>query len=102
MKRITKDSHTNASRIVQPKSTPVRTNASVGLSPELETTLNEASAQLRTVAAKLAQHLEGQISTPEYTAGAEVAADRLIDWTADIFALSEDMKFYLNPPKEKE
>ena len=79
---------------------PISTNATTyGLSQELREMLTQVSIQLRKVAARMAQDLEGQISTPEYADSGDVAAERLIDWTADVFALSEDIEFYINPPR---
>lgn len=83
-----------------PNDTPISTNAtSYGLSQELREMLTQVSLQLRKVAARMAQDLEGQISTPEYADSGDVAAERLIDWTADVFAISEDIEFYINPPR---
>lgn len=80
--------------------TPISTNAtSYGISQELREMLTQVSLQLRKVAARMAQDLEGQISTPEYADSGDVAAERLIDWTADVFAISEDIEFYVSPPK---
>lgn len=79
---------------------PISTNATTyGLSQELREMLTQVSLQLRKVAARMAQDLEGQISTPEYADSGDVAAERLIDWTADVFAISEDIEFYVNPPR---
>lgn len=80
--------------------TKSKLNASV-LDGALKSVLEEASSKLRDISAEMAGHLEDQVANPEYVEGQDVVADRLIEWVADIFAISEDIGFYLNPPAEK-
>ena len=75
-------------------------NASTGLSDETEKVLNQISQQLKQISGQLGALIEDQVTDPTYVEGKGVAADRLLDWTADIFSISEDMKFYLNPELE--
>ena len=70
-------------------------NASVG---STESVLTNALDQLREISTQLAAIIEEQVEDPAYQDGKAVLADRVIDWTADIFSISEDIRFYLNPP----
>ena len=76
-------------------------NASAGLAPEEIEKLASAAKQLREVSVELSALIGDQVADPTYTDGKDTAADRLLEWTADIFAISEDINFYLNPPAEK-
>lgn len=77
-------------------------NSAVGLDEDLKTTLSDVSNRLADICAQLGGHIEQQVTNPEYVDGKDVAADRLLDWTADLFAISEDIKYYINPQPEKE
>lgn len=81
-------------------SSKTKLNSSVS-DDALKSVLEEASSNLRDISAKMAGYLEDQVANPEYVEGQDVVADRLIEWVADIFAISEDINFYLNPPAEK-
>lgn len=76
-------------------------NSSIGLNEELRSTLNSVSDQLADICAKLSVNIEEQVTNPESVDGKDVAANRLLDWTADLFAISEDIKYYLNPEEKK-
>lgn len=68
------------------------------LSNELYDTLAEAARSLKTISANLGALIEAQVTNPESAEpDGDVAAERLLDWTADIFAISEDIDFYINP-----
>jgi hypothetical protein len=82
---------------VTTKPTKVRgLNAST--SEDATATLTSAQDKLRDISTSLASIITEQVSDPEYQEGKAVLAERLMEWTADIFAISEDMRFYLNPP----
>lgn len=72
-------------------------NASAGLSPELSEMLTQTAKQLKVLSGQLGGLIEDQVMDPTYVEGKDVAADRLLDWTADLFAISEDIEFYVNP-----
>jgi hypothetical protein len=78
-----------------------RLNANAGLTQEESDTLRDAADQLVSISKSLSMLIGSQLSDPTYVDGKNAAADRLLDWTADIFALSEDIKFYLNPPPKE-
>ena len=90
---------TNSSVVTAPRRK--RLNASSGLAPEEIETLASVAKQLREVSVQLSGLIGDQVSDPTYTDGKDAAADRLLEWTADIFAISEDINFYLNPPTDK-
>lgn len=92
-------------RMVNTSQEPTREaqlNASTGLSPEMSETLADTAAQLKKISAALGSLIEDQVANPTDVEGKGVAASRLLDWTADIFALSEDIEFYINPEPESE
>lgn len=76
-------------------------NASADLTNEMRTILINAADQLREISGQLGGLIEDQVTDPTYVEGKGVAADRLLDWTADIFALAEDITFYVNPEPEE-
>lgn len=80
----------------QTKAQPV-TKINAALSGELKSILADVSQQLRSIAARLGSQIEDQVTDPDVVPEQGVAADRLLDWTADIFALAEDIDFYTNP-----
>lgn len=76
-------------------------NASAGLSESLVSTLANVAKQLQSISADMGALIEEQVNNPEYVEGDDVAADRLLDWTADVFAISQDIEFYINPKPDK-
>lgn len=88
-------SATTGSKVPEVKAPETKLNASVG---STESVLTNALDQLREISTQLATIIEEQVEDPAYQDGKAVLADRVIDWTADIFAISEDIRFYLNPP----
>ena len=88
-------SATTGSKVPEVKAPETKLNASVS---STESVLTNALDQLREISTQLAAIIEEQVEDPAYQDGKAVLADRVIDWTADIFAISEDIRFYLNPP----
>lgn len=81
--------------------TSEKLNAAAGLSETLTDTLSSVAKQLQSISAEMSALIEEQVNNPEYVEGEDVAADRLLDWTADVFAISQDIEFYINPKPDK-
>lgn len=90
----------SSARSIDSKPGNQRLNANAGLTEEEHKVLLEASESLARISERLATLIGDQVADPTYVDGKSAAADRLLEWTADIFALSEDIKFYINPPPE--
>ena len=78
---------------------PAKLNASEPPS-DINSVLTSSLDRLRDISTQLAGIITDQVENPDYQDGKAVLADRVIDWTADIFAISEDIRFYLNPPEK--
>lgn len=78
-------------------------NASVEDVEDLNVLLASVAEKLKTISADLAAQIEDQVMEPDVinaTAKGTVA-DKLFDWTSDIFAISQDIEYYINPPTEE-
>jgi hypothetical protein len=92
----------NQPSVVTNSSATKLNSASVrGVSTETLAALAEVAENLKTEAAKIAVFIEEQVIDPSYSEGQDTVADRLIEWTGDIFAISEDINFYVNPKTEE-
>lgn len=76
-------------------------NASASISEELKSTLDDVAKQLKSISSRLGSLIEDQVADPTRVDGKGTAADRLLDWTADLFSISEDIEFYTNPEPEE-
>lgn len=79
------------------------TSLNADLSTDLIGLLQEQSATIKDICTQLATLIEDDISSSDSQTGADdtVLSQRLIQWTADLFAISQDMDYYVSPPVEE-
>lgn len=97
MLKINKTSQTDPA----PVASKNKLNAATTLDSDMKQILKDSAKQLKEISSRLGALIEDQVTDPTYVEGKGVAADRLLDWTADIFALSEDIEFYITPEPEE-
>lgn len=71
------------------------------LSDDTMNLLTESSSTIKNVCSKLASIIEDQVTNPNPQTGGEdgtVVSRRLLEWTSDLYAIAEDIDFYVNPP----
>ena len=82
---------------------PSKLNSAVENDVELVETLSNVSEQLKSISSRLAGYIEEQVLDPESVEGKKgVIADRLFDWTSDLFAISQDIEYYITPEPVEE
>lgn len=78
-----------------------RLNAAVDTETEqpLAEVLAGVSEQLKTISAMLAGYIEEQVMDPDVinSDAKGTPAERLFDWTSDLFAISQDIDYYITP-----
>ena len=75
------------------------------LSDNVIETLTNNSTRLKAVCSELAGVIEDQVTNPNKQTGGEdneILSQRLLEWTADLFAIASDIDFYVSPPPENE
>lgn len=90
---------------------PTKTNTQPGvmqkktlnsnLSNDTMTALTDASTAIKTLCSKLAGLIEDQVTNPNpQTSGEnnEIVSQRLLEWTSDLYAIAEDIDFYVVTP----
>lgn len=71
------------------------------LSDDTMSMLTESSSTIKSVCSKLATIIGEQVTSPNPQTGGEdgtLVSRRLLEWTSDLYAIAEDMDFYVNPP----
>lgn len=71
------------------------------LSDDTMNMLTESSSTIKSVCSKLATLIEDQVTNPNPQTGGEggeIVSQRLLEWTSDLYAIAEDIDFYVNPP----
>lgn len=79
----------------------LKTPLNSSLSENVIGVLTHNSNTIKTVCSELAAIIEDQVTNPNPQTGGEggeIVSQRLLEWTADLFAIAEDIDFYVNPP----